>query len=286
MEILTNAMPSYFSSMPNASMALIKALMKFEAPVTYEKMFAGIDNAQVVVVTGEEDNVYFPGYVPGSGNPGGTPGESTTLSMKETGAVAKGQELRFQTPALPAGKYTFTLAHDPARAGGDADLYVRVGSAPTTTAYDCRPYKSGSNESCEVTLSADAVIHVSVFGYAAGESAFVLTGSGEASGGAPTGPQPWAGMDEQGTVAKNQEVRFQTSTVPAGKYVFAMSGDGDADLYVRVGGAPTTSSYDCRPYKNGSAEECVMNLTTPGELHVMIRGYAASSAFRLVGAAQ
>jgi Zn-dependent metalloprotease len=31
---------------------------------------------------------------------------------------------------------------------GDADLYVRFGSKPTDTAYDCRPYTSGNNETC------------------------------------------------------------------------------------------------------------------------------------------
>ena len=29
-------------------------------------------------------------------------------------------------------------------------------------------------------------------------------------------------------------------------------GTGDADLYVRAGSKPTTSTYDCRPYKGPS----------------------------------
>ncbi|MGQ0503876.1 MAG: hypothetical protein ACT4TC_01000 [Myxococcaceae bacterium] len=60
MEIITNAMPAYFSSMPDASMALLNALMKLEAPATYEEIFAEVDRSQVVVVTGEEDNVFVP----------------------------------------------------------------------------------------------------------------------------------------------------------------------------------------------------------------------------------
>lgn len=31
---------------------------------------------------------------------------------------------------------------------GDADLYVRLGSPPTTSAFDCRPFLIGNNESC------------------------------------------------------------------------------------------------------------------------------------------
>lgn len=35
---------------------------------------------------------------------------------------------------------------------GDADLYVRSGTQPTTNAYDCRPFLSGNNESCSAAL--------------------------------------------------------------------------------------------------------------------------------------
>ncbi len=43
-----------------------------------------------------------------------------------------------------------------------------------------------------------------------------------------------------------------TLNVPAGTRSLQISssgGTGDADLYVRFGSAPTSSSYDCRPYK-------------------------------------
>ena len=59
---------------------------------------------------------------------------------------------------------------------GDADLYVKVGREPTLTSYDCRPYKTGSNETCNVTLAQPASIGVMVHGYAA-SSTFKLVGS-------------------------------------------------------------------------------------------------------------
>ena len=47
----------------------------------------------------------------------------------------------------------------------DADLYVRRGTRPTETAYECRPYTSGTNETC--TLShVTGRVHVMVRGYA------------------------------------------------------------------------------------------------------------------------
>lgn len=70
MEFVTNAMPSYFSSMPVASVALAKGLLSYAQPKTYDQIFEGIDRAEVVLVTGEEDNVFQPGMPIGSGGGG------------------------------------------------------------------------------------------------------------------------------------------------------------------------------------------------------------------------
>jgi hypothetical protein len=62
-----------------------------------------------------------------------------------------------------------------------------------------------------------------------------------------------------------------------------MTGTSDADLYVRVGSEPTTSTYDCRPYKSGSNERCEVRLAAPAKIFVNVRGYATSSTFELTG---
>ncbi len=67
-----------------------------------------------------------------------------------------------------------------------------------------------------------------------------------------------------------------TITVPAGTVSLTVSisgGTGDADLYVRSGTAPTTSSYNCRPYKNGNTESCVISNPAAGVWHVGVRAY-------------
>jgi hypothetical protein len=61
LEFVTNAMPSFFASMSSASTAIVKGLMSTAQPLSYDKMFAKIDRAEVVLVTGEEDNVFQPG---------------------------------------------------------------------------------------------------------------------------------------------------------------------------------------------------------------------------------
>jgi PKD repeat protein len=71
-----------------------------------------------------------------------------------------------------------------------------------------------------------------------------------------------------------------TMVVPAGKtsVVFTISGGtGDADLYVKLGSAPTTTSYTCRPYLTGNNETCTINAPAAGTYYVNVRAYAAYS---------
>ena len=66
---------------------------------------------------------------------------------------------------------------------------------------------------------------------------------------------------------------------------FNMSGGtGDADMYVKFGQAPTSSSYDCRPYKAGNAESCPIDPAQTGTYWVMVSGYSSYTGVSLVGA--
>ncbi len=165
-DVVTNALPSFFANLSGASMALIKGLLAYENPRTYEQMFGDVSSTQIVLVSGEEDNTYAPGG-------GEEPTTDEWAGMELTGAPAKNEEVPFETDVLPAGTYSFTMSGT-----GDADLYVRAGLAPTTSEYDCRPYRAGTNESCKVVLPAPARIFGMVRGYSA-ESTFDLAGATE-----------------------------------------------------------------------------------------------------------
>ncbi len=165
-DVVNNAMPSYFFSMPQASMALIDGLLSYDSPLTYEEIFARVDREQVILVTGEEDNVFVPGYHPDA------PPLMTTpwAGLLREGQLSQGEEWRFSTPALEPGTYRFMM-----EGTGDADLYIRIGHEPTVENFDCRPYSVGSVESCEVELSTPAQIHGMVRGWY-GNPRFVLSG--------------------------------------------------------------------------------------------------------------
>ena len=69
-------------------------------------------------------------------------------------------------------------------------------------------------------------------------------------------------------------------TVPSGKAslnVNMSGGTGDADLYVRQGSQPTTSSYNCRPYLNGNTETCNISNPVAGTWYVSVRAYTSYS---------
>lgn len=160
LDIITNAMPSFFRDMSQATMTFITAFMNRDAPLTYEAIFQKIPRVQVILVSGEHDNVFVPGY-----DPNVTPDIEAWDGLKESGQVIKNQEVFFATPTLEAGEYVVEMTGT-----GDADLHVRVGDVPTTEIFDCRPYRTSSEETCLVTLNSPSSIVMMVRGWQSSSS--------------------------------------------------------------------------------------------------------------------
>ena len=81
------------------------------------------------------------------------------------------------------------------------------------------------------------------------------------------------------SAAKNAQLSFSYAR-PSGATAmrFTTSGsNGDADLYVRFGAAPTTATYDCRSAGATSNEGCTITNAASGTYYVMINAYAAFS---------
>jgi hypothetical protein len=65
---------------------------------------------------------------------------------------------------------------------------------------------------------------------------------------------------------------------PGTQLTVTMTGTGDADLYVRFAGAPTRTSYDCRPYLSSASEQCRLTVpSTATQFFIMVDGYTAST---------
>jgi vibriolysin len=204
---------------------------------------------------------------------------SNGVAVSVSGAT---NQKSYFTLAVPAGQTS--LVFNLSGGTGDADMYVNFGSAPTTTTYQCRPYLSGNNETCSFTNPAAGTWYVMLNGYSAYSGAS-LKGTYSTGGG---GGDPYLtnGVAVTGISGASGSAQYWRLAVPAGKtsVSFVISGGtGDADLYVRSGSRPTTTTYNCRPYLSGNNETCTISNPAAGDWYVMLRGYTAFSGVSLTG---
>ena len=215
----------------------------------------------------------------------GGSGGSTVLQngVAVTGLSGARNSQLMYTMVVPAG--ATNLKFVTSGGSGDADLYVKFGSAPTTSSYTCRSWNTGNSETCSISNAQAGTYYVMINGYSA-FSGLSLTGSYTAGGGGnPGGTTLTNGVPVTGLAATTGNwTSDYTLVVPSGatNLKFAISGGtGDADMYVRLGATPTTSSYDCRPYLSGNTESCTATAPTPGTYHVSLRAYSTFSGVTL-----
>ena len=222
---------------------------------------------------------------PGTGGGGGGGGGSTALQngVAVTGqSAASGADLNY-TVAIPSGATNLVITIS--GGSGDADLYTKYGSVPTSTSYDCRPYKTGNSESCTYATTQAGTYYVRLHGYAAFSNVTVKatwsTGGGGGGGGSNVLQN---GVPVTGLSGSKNTKLYYTVQIPAGAKNLAITtsgGSGDEDLYVKFGSTPTTSSYDCRPYIAGNSESCTVASPSTGTYYIMLNGYSAFSGVTL-----
>jgi len=185
------------------------------------------------------------------------PSGALTNGVPVTGlAASTGNSLNY-TLSVPAGasNLSFTMSGGT----GDADLYVKFGSAPTDTSYDCRPYLGGNTETCSFAAPQAGTYYVRVKAYAA-FSGVSLTGSYSTGGGG--GSQTYTnGADYQirdnTTVESPISVSGRTGNAPSAtsvsvNIVHTYIGDLKVDLV-----APDGSIYVLHNRSGGSADNIV-----------------------------
>jgi peptidyl-Asp metalloendopeptidase len=204
------------------------------------------------------------------------PEQNASLPFSTTLSIAKSVWSHFGPFDVKDGEFKASIS-----GSGDADLYVRRDSEPTTSTYDCRPYQNGSNEDC--SLSGAGQYYVSVYGYAQ-MSDFTLNITHTLAPDAPIDPEDTEQNSSlpatySGTITKENWDYYGPFTIDNASFTATLTGSGDADLYIKKGTQVTTSNYDCRPYKNGSNESC--SFDSDGEYYIGVQGYAAASDYTL-----
>ncbi len=136
-------------------------------------------------------------------------------------SATTGNSLNY-TMAVPAG--ASNLSFTTSGGTGDMDLYVKSGSAPTDTVYDCRPYKTGNAETCTFATPAAGTYYVRLKAYSS-FSGVSLTGSYTTGGG--------GGTTQTYTNGSNVTISDNT-TVNSPITVSGRSGNGSASTPVAV----------------------------------------------------
>lgn len=198
-----------------------------------------------------------------------------------TGLTAATDQILNYEIAIPTGASNLSISIE--GGSGDADLYVRAGSTPSLTSYDCRPYLTGNNESCEFATPLNTTYFIQLRAYQSFSGVSLL--ATYTSPNNDTNPQDLtnghvlsnlsAAADSENTYVINVPTAATNLTITVN------GGTGDSDLYVRFGNIPTTSSYDCRPYLSGNNETCQFANPQTGSYYIMLRAYSAYSGISL-----
>jgi serine protease len=147
-------------------------------------------------------------------------GNTLTKGVPVTGLGATvGNSLDY-TMVVPAGATNLTFKISGGT--GDADMYVKFGSAPTDTVYDCRPYLGGNTETCTFAAPQAGTYHVRLKAYST-FSGVSLVGDYSTGGG---GSQTYTNGTDY-TISDNATVESPIS-------VSGRSGNGSATTPVAV----------------------------------------------------
>jgi V8-like Glu-specific endopeptidase len=124
---------------------------------------------------------FFGGVVPEGDNgttPPPPPPSPATLQngVPLTGLAAGAGTALNYTMQIPADAGANGLKFVMSGGTGDADMYVKYGSAPTDTVYDCRPYANGNAETCTMATTQAGTYYVRLKAYTS-FSGVSLTGS-------------------------------------------------------------------------------------------------------------
>ncbi|QRK13939.1 M4 family metallopeptidase [Archangium violaceum] len=200
--------------------------------------------------------------------PASTPVEKNVPVSDIAGSKGSKTYYSFQ---VPEGAYDLSVSISGGT--GDADMYVRFNSAPTTSQYDCRPYKSGNAETCAFAAPSQGTWYVMLNGYNA-YSGVTLTVTWK-GGYIPL--ERGVQLDGLSGIAGSDQIyKLEVPANPNGSlrniHIRIFGGSGNADLYVQHGSAPSLFEYDCRDVKDHNTENCNLNNARPGNYYIKLFG--------------
>jgi serine protease len=200
---------------------------------------------------------FFDGSTPPPPPP---PGQLTKGVAVTNLSASTGNWLHY-TLAVPSG--ATNLSFNTSGGTGDADMYVKFGSAPTDTSYDCRPYLSGNTETCSFAAPQAGTYYVSLKAYSSFSGVSLVGDYGTGGGG---GTQTYTNgtdyaISDNATVESPITVSGRSGNAPSSTSVAVdIRHTYVGDLRVDVV-APDGSIYNLRNRSGGSADNIIATFT-------------------------
>ena len=200
---------------------------------------------------------FFDGSTPPPPPP---PGQLTKGVAVTNLSASTGNWLHY-TLAVPSG--ATNLSFNTSGGTGDADMYVKFGSAPTDTSYDCRPYRSGNTETCSFAAPQAGTYYVSLKAYSSFSGVSLVGDYGTGGGG---GTQTYTNgadyaINDNATVESPITVSGRSGNAPSSTSVAVdIRHTYVGDLRVDVV-APDGSIYNLRNRSGGSADNIIGTFT-------------------------
>lgn len=212
-------------------------------------------------------------------------GSSTEIEL------TKGQALTGQSAAInqesiyyidvPANTTNITMSIS--GGSGDADLYVKKNTIPTTNDYDCRPFRNGNTESCNVS-QGEGRYYVMLKAYSSYSNVTIMADYENST--PPTGDSTIIASRAYGFPGFWQRYSY---VVPSGKTSVTINttgSQGDISLYVKADDAVTQTQYDCLSKNTGNNESCTLAVSAGQSLQIGLLGMLSYDWVKLVATAK
>jgi len=211
------------------------------------------------------------------GAPAPTPPAATvtlTNGVAVTGIGASTGAWKHYKIAVPSGQTSLAIVQS--GGSGDADLYVRLGSQPTSSSYNYRPYLSGNNETVNVSNPAAGDWYISIYAYSTYSSVSLkATYSGTVTPPACTS----VSGSLSGTGAQYLTTAYTTSATSTHTGKLTGPSGTDFDLYLQKWNGSSWAIV--ARGETATSTENVSYSGTAGQYRWRVYAYSGSGAFTL-----
>jgi serine protease len=216
----------------------------------------------------------------GNGDQGADPKQLQNGVENSLVSANQGTEVFYQIQ-VPMGAKTLEVKIS--GGSGDADLYLKNGSAPTTSQYDCRPYLSGNDEVCSVNNPKPGVYHLMIRAYRAYQNLKL-----KATYVVPIvepGPCPGCEVFSGQLTAPGQKqyqpngTYYQTLKGSAHKFVLEGPSNADFDIYLQKWNG--SQWIEVAKAITSKSNETIMYAGDAGYYILEVRSYSGTGAYKL-----